>query len=46
MILIIGYFSYATWNGMTYWEDEAEKNTQYNNSNRSHSGYGGRFYHK
>ena len=46
MILTIGCFSYATWNGMTYWEDKAERNTQYNNSNRSHSGYGGRFYHK
>ncbi|MEJ6978995.1 hypothetical protein WG906_00945 [Pedobacter sp. P351] len=46
MILVIGSYSYATWNGMTYWEDKAERNTQFNNHSRGHSGYVGRFYHK
>ena len=46
VLLVIIYFSYANWNGITFWEDAAERNTEYNSSNHSHSGYGARFYHK
>ncbi len=46
MTLVLGFFAYATWNGVTYWEDKAERNTQYNNTNRINRAYGGRFYHK
>jgi len=45
MLLVVGYFGYTTWSAMTYWEDSAEKNTNYTNS-RSRGGYGQRFYHK
>jgi hypothetical protein len=46
MFVVVGFFVYATWNGITYWEDKAERNTEYNNNNRVRSGYGQRFYHK
>ncbi len=43
-LLIVGYFAYASYNGIVYWESTVEKNTDTNNS-RSHSS-GRRFYHK
>lgn len=48
MVLAVGYFGYATWNGITFWEDKVERNTEYKGSTRSRvGGYGaGRFYHK
>lgn len=42
---VIVYYTYAGFNGIAYWESANVKNTEYT-VNRSHSGYGGRFYHK
>lgn len=42
---VIVYYTYAGFNGIAYWESANVKNTEYT-GNRSHSGYGGRFYHK
>ncbi|WP_207420348.1 hypothetical protein [Desertivirga brevis] len=46
MLVILFYFGYATWNGITFWADKAEKNTEYTNTSRGHFGSGARFYHK
>ena len=45
VLLMIGGFTYALWNGITYYDDKVEKNTEYK-GNRIHSGYTNRFYHK
>ena len=43
-LLIAGYFAYASYNGIVYWESTVEKNTD--NAN-SHARNGARrFYHK
>lgn len=43
-LLIVGYFAYASYNGIVYLESTVEKNIDTNNSS-SHSS-GSRFYHK
>jgi hypothetical protein len=42
--LIIGYFSYACYNGIAYWESKVEKNSD--ESRTGHRVGGARFYHK
>jgi len=47
ILIVIGGFCYATWNGITFWEDSVERNTEYHSTGHSHGGgYGSRFYHK
>ncbi|GAA4925343.1 hypothetical protein [Mucilaginibacter defluvii] len=43
-LLIVGYFAYARYTGLVYWESRVEKNTD--NSNSHTSSGGRRFYHK
>ncbi|WP_165585777.1 hypothetical protein [Pedobacter nototheniae] len=45
LVIIIGFYSYAGLNGIAYYTDKVEKNTEFN-GNRVHSGYTNRFYHK
>lgn len=46
ILVVLVYFGYATWNGVTYWADKAERNTEYRNTGRGHYSSGARFYHK
>ncbi len=43
-LLIVGYFGYACFNGIAYWESKVEKNTD--EARTGHRGGGARFYHK
>lgn len=43
---IVGYYSYAAFDGLAFWEsNEVQRNAGYNGP-VAHSGYGVRFYHK
>ncbi|WP_316798044.1 hypothetical protein [Pedobacter frigidisoli] len=45
LILAIGYYSYCGITGTAFYQDNVEKNTEFN-GNKSHSGTVNRFYHK
>jgi hypothetical protein len=43
---IVGYYSYAAFDGLAFWEsNDVQRNAGYNGP-VAHSGYGVRFYHK
>jgi hypothetical protein len=44
--VIVGYYSYAAFDGLAFWQsNDVQRNASYNGT-VAHSGYGVRFYHK
>ncbi len=45
LLLILGFYGYSGLRGHAYYQDNVEKNTEFNGTSR-HGGHINRFYHK
>ncbi|WP_231465503.1 MULTISPECIES: hypothetical protein [unclassified Pedobacter] len=45
LLIFVGIYTYCGLNGIAFYEDKVEKNTEFN-GNRTHVGTANRFYHK